>query len=257
MRFAVLASGSKANVTVVESEGFRILIDCGLSLRELTRRLEICGLKPSDLDAVFITHFHSDHIKGLPTVLDKLSLEVFSRRGLPGVSAKTKSFHFQKSQEIQVGPLYVTPIALPHDNGGSHGFVISNGKERLVFATDLGYPTAELAAAMQDCDATVIESNHDLDMLDLCSYPDFIKERIRSEYGHLSNCQSAYLLNSSLAPKCQHVVLAHLSERANKPAQALETIRKVICNPVSAASQSIPTGWFEILPEMQQRAVGF
>lgn len=256
MRFSVLASGSKANATVVEAEGYRILIDCGLSLRELTRRLVLCDIEPVGLNALIVTHFHSDHVRGIPTLLDKYPLELFSRAGISGVSRKTKSFIFQNFKEVEIGPFLVTPLPLPHDNGGSFGFVITYGHQRLVFATDLGYPTADLAAALQDADATVIESNHDLDMLDACAYPDFIKERIRSEYGHLSNCQSAFLLNSSLTPKCQHVVLAHLSERANKPAQALVQMRKSICNPVSVAYQETPTGWMTILPEQRLLAVG-
>ena len=255
MRFTVLASGSKGNATVVEAEGRRILIDCGLSYRELTKRLDIVGLKPTDLDALLITHLHSDHIRGVSSVLDKVPLKVFARQEFYGIPLGIKSYKLRAYEEFELDALKITALPLPHDDGGSFGFVVNSNSTRLVFATDLGFPTDELALALKSADATVIESNHCLKMLDECSYPHFIKERIRSEYGHLSNCQSADLLSRFLFKQCQHVVLAHLSEKANHPAQAMATMHHAINKKVSVASQTVPTEWFNIFKSSSELAL--
>lgn len=252
MRFTVLASGSKGNATIVESQGYRILIDCGLSLRELTKRLALVGLEPSDLNALLITHFHSDHVRGVPSILDKLPLEVFSRPGLPGLSSRMKFHELQAYKDYELEAFRMTAMPLPHDNGGSFGFILANNSDNLVFATDLGAATEDLAYALRSANATIIESNHDIEMLSTCSYPDFIKERIRSDYGHLSNCQTAELLAKNLSRDCQHIVLAHLSERANHPAQALATMHHAINKKVEVASQFVPTAWFDIRSTSEQ-----
>jgi phosphoribosyl 1,2-cyclic phosphodiesterase len=257
IRFTVLASGSKGNATIVESNNFRILIDCGLSLRELTTRMASCGLEPSKLDAILITHLHSDHVRGIPNLLQKFPLDIFVRKRMHDIGFKANWRKIQEFKEFELGPFKVMPIPLPHDDGGSVGYVISDGSYNLVYATDLGYPTEELAAVLKSADAAVIESNHDLRMLSECAYPDFIKNRIKSDYGHLSNCQSAELLATSLSPQCQHVVLAHLSERANHPVQALAQMRRSITNSVTVASQMVPTGWLSIEnPALQIASVG-
>ena len=255
MRFTVLASGSKGNATVVESNGNRILIDCGLSFRELTKRMALVGLKPQDLDALLITHLHSDHIRGVSSVLEKIPLKVFARQEFYGVPLGIKSYKLRSYEEFELETFKITALPLPHDDGGSFGFVISSNSKRLVFATDLGFPTDELSLALKSADATVIESNHCLKMLDECSYPYFIKDRIRSEYGHLSNCQSADLLSRFLSKQCQHVVLAHLSEKANHPAQAMATMHHAITQKVNVASQSVPTEWFNIINLSSQTAL--
>jgi len=246
IRFAVLASGSKANATVVEAFGFRILIDCGLSLRELSKRLGVIGLEVKDLDALLITHFHSDHIKGAAALLDKQPLEVYAAKGFHHIASKAKAQILKPLIEFQLGSFNIVAMPLPHDDGGSFGFVISSDDQNFVFATDLGYATEDLCFALKTADATIIESNHDLEMLQACAYPHFIKERIRSAYGHLSNCQSSHLLQTSLSSRCQQVVLAHLSERANHPFQALAQMRRTIITSVNVASQYEPSAWYSI-----------
>lgn len=246
MRFTVLASGSKANATVVEAQGHSILIDCGLSLRELSRRLSMVGMELQDLDALLITHLHSDHVKGVQTLLEKMPLTVFAKPEFKSIPLGTKSYKLHHFDEFESGPFQIKAIPLPHDDGGSFGFVLKQDDSKLVFATDLGFATEDLALELQNTDATVIESNHDLAMLAECSYPTYIKDRIRSDYGHLSNCQSAELLKRYLSKQCQHVVLAHLSEKANHPAQALATMHHAIANSVTVASQTIPTAWLNL-----------
>jgi len=249
MRFSVLASGSRGNATIVEAEGYRILIDCGISHRELSRRLALRGEDSLDINSVFITHFHSDHIKGLPTFLEKVQVDLFASRRFPSLGFGNAHHYLTPLSEVEVGPFRILPLPLPHDNGGSLGFFITIGAFKFVFATDLGFATDDLVSAIAQADAVVLESNHDLQLLSSCAYPHFIKERIRSAEGHLSNCQTADLLATSLNPLCQHVVLAHLSERANNPRMALTAARGATSRPVVAASQSEPTEWFVLKSE--------
>jgi phosphoribosyl 1,2-cyclic phosphodiesterase len=252
MKFSTLASGSKGNATVVEAEGYRILIDCGLTIRELKRRLLTLDIELSSLHALLITHFHSDHIKGIPQLLKNFAdnpdgFEICSSRRFAMLPTKYRWQRLRISKEMELGPFSVMPFELPHDGGGSVGYKFSYNNKNFIFATDLGFPTSELGNLLQDADAVVIESNHDLDMLQQSEYPQFVKDRISSAYGHLSNCQSAELLSSTLSKDCQHVVLGHLSERANTHKIALANMRAAVSSPVSAASQHIPSNWYAVV----------
>ncbi len=252
MKFSILASGSKGNASVIEAEGFRILVDCGLSIRELKRRLLVRDVELSSINALLITHFHSDHIRGVPQFLKCFSenpagIEICTYRRIAAITEKYKWHRLRISREMEVGPFSVMPFALPHDGGGSVGFRFTYNNKHFVFATDLGFATQELADLLQGADAAMIESNHDLDMLKNCEYPQFVKDRISSEHGHLSNCQSAELLNRSLKKECQHVVLGHLSEKANTHEIALSNMRQAVSNSVTAASQHAPSEWYSIL----------
>lgn len=249
MRFTVLASGSRGNAAIVESGGFRVLIDCGLSLRELTRRMQAHSISPDNIDALLITHFHSDHIRGIRALLQSVTVPVYAPRGFQYLDIPCEWGGLRAEHSIKLGPLIAVPLTLPHDDGGTFGFVFDDcAGKRFVFATDLGSPTSDLADAIASADALVIESNHCLQLLESCSYPDFIKRRIRSELGHLSNCQCSELLEKFLPDSCETVVLAHLSEKANDPRSALKAMANVVGRRLHAASQHVPSGWIEIGP---------
>jgi len=228
MKFCVLASGSSGNCIYVESNGTRILIDCGLGKRELRRRLASAGIEGERLDAVLLTHEHTDHAGGVGLA---------SRSFAAPLHATWKTFaplearlgplsglvEFAPGQPFEVGGLRVEPFSLPHDAAQPVGFIVDDGARRLGVATDLGQATHLAHERLSGCAALVLESNHDPQMLEEGPYPWPLKRRISGRLGHLSNAESASLLSSLLHPGLRHVVLAHLSRTNNLPHVALST----------------------------------
>ena len=229
---SVLASGSKGNATLVSTVEQHFLIDIGISCRELTRRLRQCHLEPQQLTAVFITHEHSDHIKGLATFLKKYSVPVYTSAPTwkaiylrSGALNRENCFTFPGVLEL--GQAKITSFALSHDAVDPHGYTIeqlSTGS-RFTYLTDTGFITDTVREAAEGCEVLVLESNHDIDMLKKGSYPYELKQRILSTQGHLSNTAAGYLL-SQLQQLPEDVFLAHLSEQNNTPALALQTVSR-------------------------------
>jgi len=249
MRFSSLASGSKGNSSVIEADDFRVLIDCGIPYKELSRRLEKIELSPDSIDALLITHFHSDHISGLETLFQRHDIEIFAPAGFQWLPLHLDWFQLDVKETLELGPFSVQAIQLPHDDGGSLGFHIGYNTQNLVFATDFGTPTPQLQEALSIADFAMIESNHDLEMLATCSYPDFLKRRIKSQHGHLSNCQCRDMLSKALNKKCQQVMLAHLSENANEATLAKKTVQEGTSIEISIAGQYEVSGWREIVKQ--------
>lgn len=220
----VLASGSKANAVLLCNEDARILIDAGLGIRSMTTALNTAGVRINQLSAVFLTHEHTDHVRGLGSLLDKTYMPVYASAGtlgavewmIPGRSRLIAMDH----QTCEVGPFAVRGISVPHDAAEPIGFNISVGKHRLTVATDLGEVPAELSESLAHSTFTMLESNHDVHMLLNGSYPEILKQRIRSNMGHLSNDQTAAALDVCKGNGLRTVVLAHLSDENNDPALA-------------------------------------
>ncbi|MBN8548867.1 MAG: MBL fold metallo-hydrolase [Deltaproteobacteria bacterium] len=223
MRFSVLTSGSKANCTYVESGSTRILIDCGLSARQTEVRLRALGIDPASLDAIIVTHEHSDHINGVPVMSRRFELPVYANEGtssfLRGVFALEK---FVTGKSFSIGELNIAPFSIVHDAHEPVGFSIEGQGIKFSQATDLGKVTPLVREALRGSHAVVLESNHDHDMLQNCDYPWELKQRISSSHGHLSNESSSAFLAELLHGDLQHVVLGHLSENSNTPELALK-----------------------------------
>lgn len=233
MRFCVLASGSAGNAVYVESRGTRLLIDCGLTRRELRRRLQARGLEAERFDAILLTHEHSDHSGGVG--LASRSLGAPLHAAWPAFAAVESRlgplaglFEFAPGCPFEVGALRLEPFALPHDAAQPVGFIVDDGHVRLGVATDLGQATHLVRERLAGCAALIIESNHDPEMLAQGPYPWPLKRRISGRLGHLSNAEGAALLGSLLHPGLRHVVLAHLSQTNNLPAMALAAARAVL-----------------------------
>ena len=225
LRFRSLASGSSGNATLVEAfDGLRrtrLLIDCGLSARQLDARLGRAGLSAAELDAIFITHEHSDHIGS--------ALAVSARFGIPlwmsaGTSAALSSAEpvprpclARDVQPIAIGGLLIQPFAVPHDTREPLQLTCTDGDRRLGVLTDLGHVTAHALARLAGCHALMLESNHCTDLLAASRYPPFLKRRVGGPYGHLSNAQAADALARLRHDRLHTVVGAHLSERNNRP----------------------------------------
>ena len=226
IRFCSLGSGSSGNATVVEATSgittTRLLIDAGFSLRELETRLARVGLAPSDLDAVFVTHEHSDHIGCAMTLADRHDLPIWMSRGTwraTGESATPARLSFARDGDtIAVGDLVLRPFTVAHDAAEPLQLRCSDGDRCLGVLTDLGSITEHMLEGIAGCAALILECNHDEAMLAASRDPPSLKARIGGRYGHLSNGLAAELLASGIAAGLGRLVAAHLSRENNRPA---------------------------------------
>lgn len=221
MNYALLCSGSKGNSFLIQDENTFLLIDCGRTQRYLKTCLETLEVKPEDIDAILITHNHSDHISSIKMFE---GYRIYSPIELPGVS----STFIQPQKPFAVGHLTITPVALSHDAPNTVGYVIESAFEKLVYITDTGYVASKYLPLLKGADYIVLESNHDVSMLMESNRPMYLKQRIASDSGHLCNEDCAGILNQIVTRKTKGIILAHLSEECNKRELALETSRSVL-----------------------------
>jgi phosphoribosyl 1,2-cyclic phosphodiesterase len=251
LRITVLASGSKGNSTLIASVKTRILVDCGLSCRETFRRLQAAGEEPERLDAILISHEHSDHVSGLPVLARKTHATVFMTG--PANDAWGKACDdsdldrlelFSAGRRFTVGDIEVTPFTVPHDAADPVAFTFRCDGIKVGIVTDLGYIPRSVAEHVRGCDMLVIESNHDLEMLRTGPYPWSVKQRVGSRVGHLSNSTLADFFANDYDGSAAFVVLAHLSEHNNHPEiarrsaeGALQASRDLLRNRLLLAAQ--------------------
>lgn len=225
MRFCSLGSGSSGNATLVEASGgittSRVLIDCGFSLRELQTRLARAGLEVNEIDAVFVTHEHADHVGCAASLARRHGISVWMSRGTwraIGQPDLGEQLHFARDGEaVTVGDLSLVPYTVPHDAAEPLQLRCSDGAVELGVLTDAGSVTPHLLAHLQRCDALLLECNHDAQLLAGSSYPASLKARIGGRFGHLSNDTAAQILSACLHDGLRHLVAAHLSEQNNRP----------------------------------------
>ena len=236
LRFTSLGSGSSGNATLIESASgpdarpTRLLVDCGLPPRQLAARLTRRGLEVTDIDALFVTHEHSDHVGGVLALQRRYGIAVWASAGTwAQVTAKAADAPAcqvaRDGQAIVIGALTLQPFAVPHDAAEPLQLTCSDGRHRIGILTDLGEPTAAVAQALQGCDALLLECNHDPGLLAASAYPAWLKRRIGGARGHLANCQSAALLDACRHSGMRHVVAAHLSRQNNRPELAQAALR--------------------------------
>lgn len=218
MRLLSIASGSGGNSMLVQMDGINILIDAGISCRRISRALKEYSTSLSDLDAVLITHAHTDHISGLPALMNKLSCGIYMscdthiQTMLNGVTDIIPDVPFDICEKIRV-----TPVSAMHDCRGSLGFVLESSREKLGYLTDTGFIPGKALEIMAGSDCVVIESNHDCEMLEKGPYPFYLKKRIASDMGHLSNDACSEALISLAETGTRFFLLAHLSRQNNTP----------------------------------------
>ena len=240
----VLASGSRGNAIYISDGATAILVDAGLSGIEIKRRLLSRGLNPKDLDAILVTHEHSDHIQAVGVLSRQLKLPVYLNRKIEKKAPIGTSVHeirtFQCGTNFRINNLRVHPFATSHDATNPVGFTIGQNGKRIGLATDLGTITPLVKSNLKNCHLLIIEANHDPDMLVNGPYPWPLKQRIQSRSGHLSNTQSKNLLMALQHRGLEHVILAHLSETNNTPQKVLDEVSKALtlCSPrLTVASQ--------------------
>ncbi len=260
LRFKNLGSGSAGNATLVEAhcgkQVSRLLIDCGLSLRELGKRLASTDLGIEDIHAVFITHEHADHVGHARAFALRTGARVWMSQGtaLACDVAQWGLRHGQcqlarDGQAISIGALQLSPFTVPHDAREPLQLRCTDGDVHFGVLTDLGHGSAHVVQALQLCNALLLECNHDPEMLASSSYPDFLKKRIAGPQGHLSNLESADLARALLHPRLNLIVAAHLSERNNRPDLAqgeLALAAGCQTHDIEVADPLTGTGWYQV-----------
>lgn len=219
MRISLLASGSSGNAAVVEAGGTCVLIDCGISCRQLVARMEALGIDPGRIEAVLLTHEHDDHVKGLEVFLRRHPVPVLATPGtVQGMAAPpARAETLTCGRELRLGALTVLPVPTSHDAREPVGFLLESAGHRVGFVTDTGVVTQLLAERLTGCHALLLECNHDRDMLRVGPYPWPLKQRIASRTGHLSNEQSCGALDRLVHSGLEVVVGLHLSRTNNNP----------------------------------------
>jgi len=267
LRVSILASGSAGNLTLLETERTRILVDAGLGKRETLARLSAAGTDIGRLDAVLITHEHADPCNGLPQVLSiwkaplyvteptmaqlqRVLPETFGKR-LRGVES------IQAGQRFAIGDIDVHAFAIPHDAADPIGFTFRTNGTKVAICTDLGYMPALVKVHLRATDCLILESNHDLDMLKVGPYPWVVKQRVLSRTGHLSNhAVSEFLADpEGFDSRARYLVLAHISQENNNPDLARLSAEEALgrrpaefafAGELLVASQHVPLKPFEL-----------
>ena len=238
MEIAFLGSSSSGNSTLICSEDTRILIDAGLSAREIERRLEFLGHSPRDIDAIVLTHEHSDHCKGAGIFARKYDIPIMANAPTLAMSpiGSAGFQEFRTQEEFSIGDLRIIAFPIPHNAAEPVCFVITDYRHSIGFATDLGRLTEILGDVLFDKDLLVIEANHDEEMLKTGIYPEFLKRSIASPSGHLSNRQAAAAAAELVADRTKGVILIHLSEENNTPEKAEHVVKTALARKLKSAN---------------------
>lgn len=257
LRFRNLGSGSSGNATIVEARSAgcvtRLLVDCGLGIRQLEQRLAGAGLAFTDIDAIFVTHEHSDHLGCARALALRHRIPVWMSRGTHA-GARDPDFAdllrtASDGAQIILGELSVTPFTVPHDAREPLQLRCSDGNASLGILTDLGHATDHVLQHLSTCQALLLECNHDPQMLEASSYPAFLKQRVGGLHGHLSNARSAQIASALQHPGLSTVVAAHLSRENNRPDLARGALADALgCAPadIGVADPLSGTDWLSV-----------
>jgi phosphoribosyl 1,2-cyclic phosphodiesterase len=235
MKFSILASGSSGNSIIVETDQTRVLIDAGLSGKQIEAQLKEVGVDPKSLDAILVTHEHSDHIKGVGVLARRYDLPVYTHDKtwkeldtLIGEIPEKQKCLFDEGEVHHFGDLEIESFAISHDAAFPMGFCFYHGEKKLSLATDLGYVSNRIKETVAGASVYIFESNHDVEMLRMGHYPWNIKRRILSDVGHLSNEDSASALSEIIQGNGERVYLSHLSKDNNMTELARLTVKNIL-----------------------------
>ena len=268
LSFTVLGSGSSGNCAVIRTERTRLLVDAGLSARQIVLRLERVGLRLEDLDGILLTHEHGDHTQGLDIICHRHPVPIYSTP----LTRESLASNFRKAQPrwkiMQTGAAFefqdlrIESFPVPHDAADPVGFIIADEDSRLGVLSDVGSITHLIRDRLKGSDSLFIEANYDSALLEAdTKRPWPTKQRISGRHGHLSNDQAAELIRDVAHAALRHVVLGHLSDDCNQPGIACERIRQALRESgsheteVCCAPRHQPTPWLEVAHRVVRRAV--
>ena len=230
MKFTSLGSGSKGNATLIQAGETLVLVDCGFGLKETEARLAARGIRAEQLSAILVTHEHSDHLKGAPMLARRYNLPIHTTHGTAR-SFKSPVPVFEPinvHRRFSIGGLDIEPVTVPHDAREPSQFVFHHNGFQLGLLTDLGSITPLVTQAYRECQALLLECNHDPQMLADGPYPPSLKRRVGGDWGHLSNQQAARLLGEIDHSRLQHLMISHISEHNNHPDLAMAALAPVL-----------------------------
>lgn len=235
IRFCPLLSGSSGNSTYVGTEHTHLLVDAGVSGKKIEQELAKLHLAGGQLDGIFVTHEHLDHIKGIGVLSRRYDLPVYATEGtwlameadLGKIAPKNRKVIYSGEKTV-IHDLVVSPFPIPHDAAEPVGYAFLAGDKKVAVATDIGHPSEEVKEGICDCNAMVLEANHDIEMLKRGPYPYALKQRILGERGHMANVTAGQLLAEMMTEKLQVVYLGHLSAENNTPPLAYHDVAEVL-----------------------------
>lgn len=235
MRFSVLASGSTGNAFYIATEETRLLVDAGLSGKQLDRLFDEINTDPSELDGILVTHEHSDHIKGLGIIARKYNLPIYANEKTwhamennIGKLTVDQKFHFEANTVKQFGNIDVESFSVSHDAVDPMFFTFHSGNKKVVIVTDLGYVSERIKKTIEGANAYIFEANHDVSMLQMGHYPWNVKRRILGDSGHVSNEDCGLALSDVITNETDRVYLAHLSKDNNMKELARMSVDQVL-----------------------------
>jgi len=236
MKVCLLSSGSVGNAIVIEGEESAVLIDCGLTFKKFDELIQKTKLDIGKIKYLLVTHEHGDHIKGAGICARKLNLEMwateatidklYSKKILR--SSDNEPYFVEKYTPYQMGEFKFMPFPLSHDAADPVGFIIKHKEKKVVVLTDTGYVSREVMNYIKNAEIYILETNHNVEMLHMCNRPWQLKQRILSDYGHLSNEEGAHILCKIAGDKTKHVFLSHLSQEANLQDLAFMTVKNIL-----------------------------
>jgi len=253
LKIASLGSGSKGNATLISNLGTTILTDCGFSLKKFEAKAADFGLNITQIDAIFVTHEHSDHISGVAKLASKYQLPIYTTLGSAKKLKETVDqgliHYIYGDEKVVVGDLEILPITVPHDSAEPVQFVFScvKSSKKLGILTDSGHISQHMLKAYSNLDGLLLEFNYDDEMLNNGPYPLSLKQRVSSDYGHLSNQQSMSLLKTIDIGKMNKLIIGHISEKNNDPTIIDELFKQEVDLPVPLlATQTEGFSWVQI-----------
>ena len=255
LNFCSLYSGSSGNSLFIQSDNTKILVDCGVSSKKIEEALNSIEVDASSIDAILVTHEHSDHVKGLATFSSKFDVPVFSTAetfdNMEKITSKisdTNLNYFKPDEKFCFGDLEILPFSIPHDAANPCGFNIFHNNKKISIATDIGHMNSKILNHLEGSSFLLLESNYDTEVLKCCSYPFYLKSRISGPTGHLSNDMAGKTITYLLKNGLKTAMLGHLSKESNLPELAYTTtISEILSNGIdensfniSVASRDLP-----------------
>lgn len=259
MYFCSISSGSSGNCFFIGSNRTNILIDCGVTQKVLINSLKMININLKTIDGILVTHEHLDHYRGIKTILKNFNIPLYLNEptfdSIKNKIGDIKFLNIIEGREFSINDLDIQTFNLPHDAVNPIGYSVFHNNKKISVATDIGHISSEVFKNIRDSHIVLLESNYNEEMLRLSNYPNFLKERILSDYGHLSNEECASAVVELVKYSYKRIILGHLSKTSNFPELAYKTVERIVNNngikvgrdlQLTIAHRSIPSNYMRI-----------